>query len=153
MAHLTENLNLQRGILRHLETIPEVRILENTKVISINRDEADRGGWPLVNLDNNMVIRARLLVRTMSSYRNSFMCICRLALMDLTLLFGHTLGYLHLDGLTMLRQSLPPSSILLEVHTKVQTPQHINGFCPQVLSLFCPLLPPGQLLYGRRNPI
>ena len=65
MACLTENLNLQRGILRHLETIPEVRILENTKVTSISRDEADRGGWPLVHLDNNIVLRARLLVRIM----------------------------------------------------------------------------------------
>jgi ubiquinone biosynthesis monooxygenase Coq6 len=66
MARLTENLNLQRGILRHLETVPEVRILENTKVTSISRDEADRGGWPLVRLDNDMVLRARLLVRIMS---------------------------------------------------------------------------------------
>ena len=65
MARLTENLNLQRAILRHLETVPEVRILENTKVTSISRDE-ERGGWPLVHLDNNMVLRARLLVRTMS---------------------------------------------------------------------------------------
>jgi len=61
MARLTENLNLQRAILRHLETIPEVRILENTKVTAISRDE-DRGGWPLVHLDNNMVLRVRLLV-------------------------------------------------------------------------------------------
>ena len=68
MARLTENFNLQRGILRHLETIPEVRILENTKVTSIVRHEADRGGWPLVHLDNNMVLRARLLVRILSCH-------------------------------------------------------------------------------------
>ena len=81
------------------------------------------------------------------------MCTCRSVLMDLTLLFGYTLGYLHLDGLTMLRESLPPSSIVLEVLTKVQTPQRINGFCPQVLSLSCPFHPLGHLLSGRRNPI
>ena len=74
MARLTENLNLQRGILRHLETIPEVRILENTKVTSINKDEAARGGWPLVHLDNDMVLRARLLVRIMSYHRGPFPC-------------------------------------------------------------------------------
>ena len=74
MARLTENLNLQRGILRHLETIPEVRILEKTKVTSISRDGADRGGWPLVHLDNNMVLRARLLVRRMSCHIGPSSC-------------------------------------------------------------------------------
>ena len=65
MARLTENLNLQRGILRHLETVPAVRILGSTKVTSISRDEVDRGGWPLVHLDNEMILRARLLVGIM----------------------------------------------------------------------------------------
>lgn len=153
MARLTENLNLQRAILRHLETIPEVRILENTKVTSIGRDE-DRGGWPLVHLDNSMVLRARLLVRIMKCQIQLSSCaLCRLVLTDLTPLFDHTLGYLHLDGLTMLRELLPPCSILLEVLTKIQTPQRINGFCPQVLSLSCPFHPLDHLLYGRRNPI
>ncbi|KAF8159639.1 ubiquinone biosynthesis hydrox [Crassisporium funariophilum] len=62
MAHLTENLNLQRGLLRHLEAIPEVKIMQQTKVVSIDQDHKDKGGWPLVHLDNNTVLRARLLV-------------------------------------------------------------------------------------------
>ncbi|GLB41771.1 putative FAD-dependent monooxygenase required for the C5-ring hydroxylation during ubiquinone biosynthesis [Lyophyllum shimeji] len=62
MARLTENFNLQRGLLRHLEHLPGVRLIERTKVKSIIRDAEDQGGWPLVHLDNGRVLRARLLV-------------------------------------------------------------------------------------------
>ncbi|KAG5653399.1 hypothetical protein H0H81_000686 [Sphagnurus paluster] len=62
MARLTENLNLQRGLLRHLEKLPEVQLIDKTKVQSIIRDTEERGGWPLVHLDNGRVLRARLLV-------------------------------------------------------------------------------------------
>lgn len=62
MAKLTENLNLQRGLLRHLDEIPGVHLLDKTKVQSILRDTEERGGWPMVHLDNGRVLRARLLV-------------------------------------------------------------------------------------------
>ncbi|KAH9479448.1 Ubiquinone biosynthesis monooxygenase COQ6, mitochondrial [Psilocybe cubensis] len=62
MARLTENLNLQRGLLRHLDNIPEIQVLQKTKVTSIENDSSDRGGWPLVHLDNETTLRARLLV-------------------------------------------------------------------------------------------
>ncbi|KAF8967656.1 COQ6 monooxygenase [Flammula alnicola] len=62
MSRLTENFNLQRGLLRHLDGIPEVQLLQQTKVTSIVQDSEDRGGWPLIHLDNRKVIRARLLV-------------------------------------------------------------------------------------------
>ncbi|KAG6866539.1 hypothetical protein C0991_002024 [Blastosporella zonata] len=62
MARLTENLNLQRGLLRRLEELPEVQVIDNTKVKSILRDTEERGPWPLVHLDNGQVLRARLLV-------------------------------------------------------------------------------------------
>ncbi|KAG6829885.1 hypothetical protein H0H92_003154 [Tricholoma furcatifolium] len=62
MARLTENLNLQRGLLRRLEKLPEVEILDKTKVKSILQDTEERGGWPLVHLDNGQTLRARLLV-------------------------------------------------------------------------------------------
>ncbi|RDB23405.1 Ubiquinone biosynthesis monooxygenase COQ6, mitochondrial [Hypsizygus marmoreus] len=62
MARITENLNLQRGLLRHLEQLPSVQLVEKTKVESIQRDAEERGGWPLVHLDNGKVLRARLLV-------------------------------------------------------------------------------------------
>ncbi|KAJ7449633.1 ubiquinone biosynthesis hydrox [Mycena latifolia] len=60
MARITENLNLQRGLLRHLNSIPEVSILDKTKVQSI--DHAEGSGWPLVYLDNGRILRSRLLV-------------------------------------------------------------------------------------------
>ncbi|KAJ7890625.1 ubiquinone biosynthesis hydrox [Mycena olivaceomarginata] len=59
IARMTENLNLQRGLLRHLEGIPEVQILDKAKVQTIDRAEGD---WPLVHLDNGRVLRSRLLV-------------------------------------------------------------------------------------------
>ena len=62
MARLTENLNLQRGLLRQLDSIPEVQIHQRTKVTSIETDISIRGGWPLIHLDNQKVLRARLLV-------------------------------------------------------------------------------------------
>lgn len=67
MARLTENLNLQRGLLRHLERNPQVQLLQRTKVKSIIRDDGDKGEWPLVQLDNDRVLRARLLVTSLTS--------------------------------------------------------------------------------------
>ncbi|KAF7294395.1 Ubiquinone biosynthesis monooxygenase COQ6, mitochondrial [Mycena kentingensis (nom. inval.)] len=61
MARMTENLNLQRGLLRHLRTISEVYLLDKTKVQSIARGE--NAGWPLVQLDNGRVLRSRLFGR------------------------------------------------------------------------------------------
>lgn len=65
MARITENLNLQRALLRHLSHIPTVNIIDNMKVQSINREEGESGGWPLVRLADGRVLRARLLVNTM----------------------------------------------------------------------------------------
>ncbi|KAJ6581412.1 hypothetical protein B0H19DRAFT_1115082 [Mycena capillaripes] len=61
MARMTENLNLQRGLLRHLSSIPEVQILDKAKVQAIEHPERS-GDWPLVRLDNGRVLRSRLLV-------------------------------------------------------------------------------------------
>lgn len=63
MARLTENLNLQRGLLRHLNDVPEISVLEKVKVSSIEQEQKEGGGWPLVRLSDGKVIRARLLVR------------------------------------------------------------------------------------------
>jgi hypothetical protein len=61
MARLTENLNLQRGLLRHLDSISSINLHDNVKVTSISREEKD-GGWPLVHLSDGRILRARLLV-------------------------------------------------------------------------------------------
>ena len=62
MAKLTENLNLQRGLLRHLVAFPSLHLLDKTKVQSILPDAEERGSWPMVFLDNGQVLRARLVV-------------------------------------------------------------------------------------------
>jgi ubiquinone biosynthesis monooxygenase Coq6 len=61
MAKLTENLNLQRGLLRRLKELPGVHLLDKTRVQSILPD-TEEGGWPMVHLENGRVLRARLLV-------------------------------------------------------------------------------------------
>ncbi|KAE9406196.1 ubiquinone biosynthesis hydrox [Gymnopus androsaceus JB14] len=61
MARLTETLNLQRGLLRHLQSIPDVHVLDKSKVQSITVDETP-GSWPLVHLDTGRVLKARLLI-------------------------------------------------------------------------------------------
>ena len=63
MARLTENFNLQRALLRHLNTFPQVELIDKTRVQTIVRDADDRGGWPLVQLDSGRTLRTRLLVR------------------------------------------------------------------------------------------
>ncbi|KAL1743220.1 hypothetical protein HDZ31DRAFT_83561 [Schizophyllum fasciatum] len=62
MSRIIENLNLQRGLLRHLDTFPDIQILDKTKVQSITPDEGATGSWPVLHLDNGHSIRARLLV-------------------------------------------------------------------------------------------
>ncbi|KAH9938159.1 uncharacterized protein B0H18DRAFT_949595 [Fomitopsis serialis] len=62
MSRLVENLNLQRALLHHISNIPAVNILDKTKVQSIQREEREGNGWPLVYLSDGRVLRARLLV-------------------------------------------------------------------------------------------
>jgi len=62
MARLTENLNIQRALLRCLESYPDVSLVDKTKVDSIVREEREGGGWPIVHLSNGRRLRARLLV-------------------------------------------------------------------------------------------
>ena len=64
LSRLTENLNLQRGLLRHLSRFPEVQLLDKVKVQSIIREEREENAWPLVHLSDGRVIRTRLLVST-----------------------------------------------------------------------------------------
>ena len=58
---MTENLNLQRGLLKHLSQIPEVQLLDNVRVTTIEK-EGEANGWPLVRLSNGQTFRTRLLV-------------------------------------------------------------------------------------------
>ncbi|KAF9266858.1 ubiquinone biosynthesis hydrox [Marasmius fiardii PR-910] len=60
IARLTENLNLQRGLLRFLRKSQAVHLVDKTKVDSIT--SSGPGTWPSVHLDNNKTLKARLLV-------------------------------------------------------------------------------------------
>ncbi|KAH8986109.1 hypothetical protein EDB92DRAFT_1936262 [Lactarius akahatsu] len=62
MARLTETLNLQRGLLQHLSGQSNITLLDSTKVENIFSDDIPGGGWPVVQLSNGNVLRARLLV-------------------------------------------------------------------------------------------
>ncbi|KAG1735521.1 hypothetical protein EDB19DRAFT_1723910 [Suillus lakei] len=62
MARMTENLNLQRALLRKLSDTPSVQVIQSVKVESIQREAGDRNDWPLVHLSNGATLRARLLV-------------------------------------------------------------------------------------------
>lgn len=62
MARMTENLNLQRALLRKLSDTPSVQVIHSVKVESIQREAVGRNDWPLVHLSNGATLRARLLV-------------------------------------------------------------------------------------------
>jgi ubiquinone biosynthesis monooxygenase Coq6 len=62
MARLAENLNLQRGFLRQLRSLPQVCLMDKTKVKSISQESSENGSWPLVHLENGSTLKARLLV-------------------------------------------------------------------------------------------
>ncbi|KAI9062622.1 ubiquinone biosynthesis hydrox [Trametes sanguinea] len=63
MSTMTENLNLQRALLRHLRETSAVELADKVKVQSIQREEREGGGgWPLVHLSDGRVLRTRLLV-------------------------------------------------------------------------------------------
>ena len=62
LSTLVENLNLQRALLRHISGMPTVSVLEETKVQSIQKEDREGNGWPLLDLSDGRVLRARLLV-------------------------------------------------------------------------------------------
>ncbi|KAI1793424.1 ubiquinone biosynthesis hydrox [Ganoderma leucocontextum] len=62
LARLTENLNLQRALLRYLDKSGTIEVADKVKVLSIVREEREGGGWPLVHLSDGRVLRTRLLV-------------------------------------------------------------------------------------------
>jgi ubiquinone biosynthesis monooxygenase Coq6 len=61
MARLIEIFNLQRALLRRLEKLPEVTIVDKTKVASIDREDHEGNPWPIVSLADGRQLRARLL--------------------------------------------------------------------------------------------
>jgi ubiquinone biosynthesis monooxygenase Coq6 len=62
MASMTENLNLQRGILKRLDDLPAVDLLDSVKVENIENGSGEGNNWPLVKTSDGRSLRCRLLV-------------------------------------------------------------------------------------------
>ncbi|TCD65843.1 putative ubiquinone biosynthesis monooxygenase [Steccherinum ochraceum] len=62
LSRLTENLNLQRALLRQLESSSSFELVDKVKVESITTDNREGGAWPVLHLSDGRAIRARLLV-------------------------------------------------------------------------------------------
>ncbi len=66
IAYMTENLNTTSGLLKRLDELGGVTILDNHKVESIGlgeeTEDVDLSGWPVVQLSSGQSLAARLLV-------------------------------------------------------------------------------------------
>ncbi|KAG8691609.1 putative ubiquinone biosynthesis monooxygenase [Ceratobasidium sp. 423] len=62
MAMMTENLNLQQGLLRRLESVSNVKLLDSTKVEDIQNGSGESNTWPVVNTSTGRSLRSRLLI-------------------------------------------------------------------------------------------
>ncbi|CUA78090.1 ubiquinone biosynthesis monooxygenase Coq6 [Rhizoctonia solani] len=62
MAIMTENLNLQRGLLKRLDSVPNVKLLDTTKVEDIQNDAGENNSWPIVHTSTGQSLRSRLLI-------------------------------------------------------------------------------------------
>ncbi|KAG9128245.1 putative ubiquinone biosynthesis monooxygenase [Ceratobasidium sp. 392] len=61
MASMTENLNLQRGILKRLGELSSVELLDTVKVDSIEHGPGEGNNWPILKTSNGRSLRCRLL--------------------------------------------------------------------------------------------
>ncbi|KAF8605980.1 ubiquinone biosynthesis hydrox [Ceratobasidium sp. AG-I] len=62
MASMTENLNLQRGLLKRLDQLSAVDLLDKIKVESIEHSSGVGNAWPVVKTSDGRSLRCRLLV-------------------------------------------------------------------------------------------
>ena len=147
MARLTENLNLQRGLLQHLDKFPDVELRQRTKVASISPDQS---GWPLVTLDDGTMIRARLLVSFSVPAEPWFNC-CRLGQMVPIRQSGIMLVFSRMVGRTTPRALLQQWFTLLAVPSKGQTRRHISDSSQLAPSPSCRSHPQSHPSFGLRN--
>jgi len=150
MARLTENLNLQRGLLQHLDKYPDVELRQRTKVTSISPDET---GWPLVKLDDGTVIRARLLVSfLLLLLLRTGLTVCRLAQTVPILQSGIMPIFSRTAGRTIPKELSQLWSTLLAVLAKGQTPHRISDSSRPAQSPSYHFHQLSRLSFGRRNP-
>jgi hypothetical protein len=124
MARLTETLNLQRGLLRRLRELPNVTLLDKTKVINIFEDDIPGGGWPIVQLSDGVALRSRLLVGSATVWTSDVADIWygRSALMELTLRSVLIPRLTRMAGTTPPRLSSPLSNTLPELSHRTRAP-------------------------------
>ena len=67
MASMTENLNLQRGLLKRLDQLSAVDLLDKIKVESIEHSASAGNAWPVVKTSDGRSLRCRLLVHLQTS--------------------------------------------------------------------------------------
>lgn len=151
MARLTETLNLQRGLLRRLKELPNVTLLNKTKVVNIFEDDIPGGGWPIVQLSDGVALRARLLVGSVTGISDVVQIWCgRLALMELTLRSVLIPRLTHMAGTTPPQLSSPLSITLPGLSHLTRAPT--NAFCQQDPSRFSPSPRPRLPLCGPLHP-
>ncbi|KAI9684559.1 MAG: putative ubiquinone biosynthesis monooxygenase [Bathelium mastoideum] len=66
IAYMTENANLTAALLKRLDELGGVSIMDNTRVSNIalgeDSDTLDLRSWPILNLSNGRTLAARLLI-------------------------------------------------------------------------------------------
>lgn len=152
MSRLTENFNLQRGLLHHLDSLPHVQLIQRTKVQSITNPSESNGEWPLVHLDNGRVLRSRLLVRSPKlaiSFPNN--SLARSARMDSIRLCELSLEFNPTGGHTILKPSLRLWNTHHEEHSKVPIPLRTNASSQQAQSPSFPSRRPYLRWSGQLN--
>lgn len=69
---MTENLNLQRALIKALDAKPGVEIIDKVKVENIVSGSNSEDNWPTLHLSNGRTMRARLLVSIVQFVDPSF---------------------------------------------------------------------------------
>ena len=151
LSRLTENVNLQRGLLRHLSQFPEVQLLDNVKVQSIVRENREENAWPLVHLSDGRVIRARLLVSLRIRLLILLLQPRRSVQMATTLPSGRTRVYGAMAGPMTRRVSSVQSSTSHGHRSRARTLSLTNASCLPVPLPSCRCLRRRRHSYGRRN--
>lgn len=152
MARMTENLNLQRGLLKHLSQIPEVQLLDNVRVTVIEKEDG-ANGWPSVRLSDGQTFRTRLLVSLVLLH---LLCLgsdttFRSGQTALILPFVHSLESRVMGGPMRPMLSLLPSHILPVHRSNRQMPPRINVSYPLDQSHSFPFPQPSRQWFGRPN--
>ena len=152
MALMTENINLQSALLKHLSGIQDIEILDQIKVSSIERDHREGGHWPTVHLSDGRTFRTRLLVIQRQDIAYSQLNMPhRSELMASIHLFELSPESHRMDGPMTRKPSSQRCLISLGLHSRSPTMSHISDFFQQGQSRFSRSLRLNLLSCGLRS--